>query len=333
VQVTGWQATEEPALRAYKLVLTAPGRVAGLTPIYLQRTNRDGHAQIAVPSGHITFGARGDSYYEYMVKQYIAGGLRDATFLTAYTDAMAGVRRWLLGATAPAAVGGLMYVGEIDSHDIRPDAQMATLRSLLPENRGSPPAALSPKVDHLTCFLPGVLALGHMHGVETGEAELTVRHRPVPLPFCIHINRIRVCVTNRDAITQLHRITESTHLALCVSDPVCDALQQAQLDTAPKCTHKNKLPHTSSILWKSACIASVCACVKAFGALALTLCVQHHGGCACCALLCTRSSASQPDQTRCNRVTNKPTLPCSTREVEREPPRHGAGREADDVVL
>ena len=26
-----------------------------------------------------------------------------------------------------------------------------------------------PKSDHLVCFLPGVLALGHLHGVNTGE--------------------------------------------------------------------------------------------------------------------------------------------------------------------
>ena len=28
---------------------------------------------------------------------------------------------------------------------------------------------MTPKMDHLVCFLPGLLALGHLHGVNTGE--------------------------------------------------------------------------------------------------------------------------------------------------------------------
>lgn len=48
--------------------------------------------------------------------------------------------------------GGLMYVGE---------------RTAFMEG---PP---SKKMDHLVCFLPGLLALGHFHGIETGAVILS----------------------------------------------------------------------------------------------------------------------------------------------------------------
>ena len=54
---------------------------------------------------------------------------------------MRGVRARLLARSA----GGLLYVAELVG------------------------GALSPKMDHLVCFLPGALALGHLHGVSTGE--------------------------------------------------------------------------------------------------------------------------------------------------------------------
>ena len=30
-----------------------------------------------------------------------------------------------------------------------------------------------PKMDHLVCFLPGLLALGHLHGINTGAQHRT----------------------------------------------------------------------------------------------------------------------------------------------------------------
>ncbi len=56
---------------------------------------------------------------------------------------MRGVRARLL---ARSGAGGLLYVAEL--HD---------------------GATVVPKTDHLTCFLPGLLALGHLHGANTGE--------------------------------------------------------------------------------------------------------------------------------------------------------------------
>jgi hypothetical protein len=46
----------------------------------------------------------------------------------------------------------------------------------------------TPKMDHLVCFLPGTLALGHLHGVNTGTAcgsadqtlQITLASRRLP---------------------------------------------------------------------------------------------------------------------------------------------------------
>lgn len=82
-----------------------------------------------------------------MLKQYIVLGKKDNRTLEMYHSAMQGVRGLLVGQTAPLDTGGLLYIGE------------RTARSNY---------KLTGKMDHLVCFLPGVLALGHFHGVETG---------------------------------------------------------------------------------------------------------------------------------------------------------------------
>lgn len=86
----------------------------------------------------ITMGARSDSYYEYLLKQYLQTGiswLRDD-----YIKAMNEVKIKLLKTTNGPLK--LTFVGEI--------------------LRGSS-MNLHPKMDHLVCFLPGTLALGYYH--------------------------------------------------------------------------------------------------------------------------------------------------------------------------
>lgn len=89
--------------------------------------------------GTITMGARADSYYEYLLKQYLQTG-KDF-LLTDYLDAVARIRERLVG-TTPGSMQ-LVYVGEIQRFQRDGD--------------------LFPKMDHLVCFLPGTLALGYHH--------------------------------------------------------------------------------------------------------------------------------------------------------------------------
>jgi mannosyl-oligosaccharide alpha-1,2-mannosidase len=106
----------------------------------------------------IRLGSRGDSYYgkhlflefltlEYLLKQYLQTSKAENIYRTMYDHAMNGVKRHLVGYSYPSH---FTYVGE------------------LPQGVGS---NLSPKMDHLVCFLGGNLALGATEGKTLAEAR------------------------------------------------------------------------------------------------------------------------------------------------------------------
>ena len=87
--------------------------------------------------GTITFGARTDSYYEYLLKQWIQsnGDERDDYLLQDYLAAMEDMKNKLI--TVTQGKERLTFVAELQG------------------------ARVHPKMDHLVCFLPGTLALGY----------------------------------------------------------------------------------------------------------------------------------------------------------------------------
>ena len=93
------------------------------------------------PYGQYSLGARGDSYYEYLLKRYIqAEALGEPVAVTTkYKNnwflAMRGLTTLLLAESAPSKLKFL--------------AEMKTANH-----------TLVPKMDHLACFVPGMLALG-----------------------------------------------------------------------------------------------------------------------------------------------------------------------------
>ena len=87
----------------------------------------------------ISLGSRVDSYYEYLLKCWLHEGQRDPELLRAYQDAVHGVTTRLL---ARSVVEKLLFIGERESD-----------------------GRLTGKMDHLVCFYPGLLALGHAAGV------------------------------------------------------------------------------------------------------------------------------------------------------------------------
>lgn len=87
-------------------------------------------------------GARGDSYYEYLLKQYLQTGIE--WIKDDYVKAVSAIRERLVRETTGPLK--LSYIAEI----LRPYA-----------GRGD----INPKMDHLTCFLAGTLALGYYHQV------------------------------------------------------------------------------------------------------------------------------------------------------------------------
>lgn len=107
---------------------------AGLVPIHM-----------AVDSGkfagkEIRLGSRGDSYYEYLLKQYLQTNKTEIVYQKMYEEAVEGIRRHLVRYSEP---GKLTFIGE------------------LPSGIGTP---VTGKMDHLVCFAGGMFALGATDG-------------------------------------------------------------------------------------------------------------------------------------------------------------------------
>ncbi|KAH8338292.1 hypothetical protein KR074_010052 [Drosophila pseudoananassae] len=107
----------------------------GLVPIFIN-ANTGTFRNYAT----ISLGARGDSYYEYLLKQWIQTGRKDNDILILdYMQAIDGVLTELMRRTPREH---WVYIGElINGKDFKP------------------------KMDHLTCYLPGTLLLGHQNGM------------------------------------------------------------------------------------------------------------------------------------------------------------------------
>ncbi|KAK3940536.1 mannosyl-oligosaccharide alpha-1,2-mannosidase [Diplogelasinospora grovesii] len=113
----------------------------GLLPIFVHpETGR-------FTTREIRLGSRGDSYYEYLIKQYLQTSGQEPIYLEMWEEALAGIQKHLITTTRHS---GMKIVAE------------------LPQGIGG---ALSPKMDHLVCFLPGSIALGATGGYTLAEAR------------------------------------------------------------------------------------------------------------------------------------------------------------------
>lgn len=81
----------------------------------------------------LTFGAMGDSFYEYMLKLWLQGGKKEDIYREMYDHSIQGMHDELLQLSSPS---GLVYIAD--------------------KNNGH----LDTKMDHLVCFMGGLLALG-----------------------------------------------------------------------------------------------------------------------------------------------------------------------------
>ncbi|KAF9923794.1 mannosyl-oligosaccharide alpha-1,2-mannosidase [Linnemannia zychae] len=124
-----WRVAEDVILKMEKLESTD-----GLVPIYINPYNGQFHGS------EIRLGSRGDSYYEYLIKQYLQTSKREPIYKKMFDYTMAGVKKHLLGRTIP---NNLLFVGEISKYS---------------------PDSLSTKMDHLVCFLGGTMALSSTEG-------------------------------------------------------------------------------------------------------------------------------------------------------------------------
>lgn len=95
--------------------------------------------------GILTMGSRADSYYEYLLKQWLLTGKTDNRYREWYLQAVEGISKQLLRYSEP---NKLAMIGEHVNNQF------------------------SPKMDHLVCFYAGTLALGYFHGLSKEHLAL-----------------------------------------------------------------------------------------------------------------------------------------------------------------
>lgn len=122
-------------------VLDSNHMPGGLVPIFVQP--KSGRFQ----GNHVRLGSRGDSYYEYLIKQYLQTSQKEPVYREMYDEAVRGIKDHMIGLSEPSQ---LTFIGE------------------LPDGIGG---KLDPKMDHLVCFAGGMLALGATEGLPLDEAR------------------------------------------------------------------------------------------------------------------------------------------------------------------
>ncbi|KAJ3772466.1 glycoside hydrolase [Lentinula raphanica] len=163
-----------------------------------------------VPSA-IRLGSRGDSYYEYLLKQYIQTNQTENVYREMYDDAMTAVHDHLITKS--------------------PYTRMTYTSELIPERHpgGQLSWRLTPKQDHLVCFFGGSLMLG---ATITGTTQTSVSLPPRQSEFTENGKRdwkdgvelIQTCVDTHDTLTGLS--PEIVHFRI-PSDGTFDALSKS----------------------------------------------------------------------------------------------------------
>lgn len=145
---TGDPSYAQKSLKVYDHLdsLTKPRK--GLYPIYIDPNSGQFTNQ------KITFGAMGDSFYEYLLKIWILTGKKNDQYKRMYLESVDGMREHLLTKSSE----GLWYLADLEN------------------------GHKQHKMDHLVCFAPAMLALGVINGVVEGaEAE---RHLQMAKDLC-----------------------------------------------------------------------------------------------------------------------------------------------------
>ena len=115
------------------------GAKDGLVPIFIYADRG------AFRGNEIRLGSRGDSYYEYLIKQHLQTG--ESIYLDMWNESLAGVKKHLLAYSK-------------HSHF-----------TVLAERPAGLEGHLLPKMDHLVCFYPGTIALAATGGLPLAEAR------------------------------------------------------------------------------------------------------------------------------------------------------------------
>lgn len=139
-RITG-NSKYEKAVDKVSLHLHNQPKQDGLVPIFINAETGNFRSFTT-----ITLGARGDSYYEYLLKQWIQTGKTNDMLLQDYNGSVSGIIKNLLKYSEP---NKLAYVGELANSK-----------------------HFKPKMDHLVCYLPSVLVLGYHNGLPEEHYKL-----------------------------------------------------------------------------------------------------------------------------------------------------------------
>lgn len=113
----------------------------GLLPIFIYADTGSFRGE------NIRLGSRGDSYYEYLIKQYLQTSEEEPLYRDMWNESLEGIKKHLLTYSKRASL------------------------TVLAERQDGLSKPLTPKMDHLVCFLPGTIALGVTGGSTVVEAK------------------------------------------------------------------------------------------------------------------------------------------------------------------
>ncbi|KAF3039983.1 mannosyl-oligosaccharide alpha-1,2-mannosidase [Didymella keratinophila] len=117
------------------------GAKDGLVPIFI-------YADRGTFRGNeIRLGSRGDSYYEYLIKQYLQTQAQEPIYRNMWDETLRGVKKHLLAYTKHSHL------------------------TVLAERPSGLDGHLHPKMDHLVCFMPGTIALAQTGGLPVSAAS------------------------------------------------------------------------------------------------------------------------------------------------------------------
>jgi endoplasmic reticulum Man9GlcNAc2 1,2-alpha-mannosidase len=113
----------------------------GLVPIFIYTETGEFRGD------NIRLGSRGDSYYEYLIKQYLQTSEQESIYLDMWNESLEGIKKHLLTYSKRASL------------------------TVLAERQNGLKKDMTPKMDHLVCFLPGTIALAVTGGSTVSEAR------------------------------------------------------------------------------------------------------------------------------------------------------------------
>jgi len=117
------------------------GAKDGLVPIFIYADRG------AFRGNEIRLGSRGDSYYEYLIKQYLQTQAQEPIYRDMWDETLRGVKKHLLSYTKHSHL------------------------TVLAERPSGLDGHLHPKMDHLVCFMPGTIALAQTSGLPVSAAS------------------------------------------------------------------------------------------------------------------------------------------------------------------